>query len=81
MLGLFTIGENRRGMRYGFRMNKVKQYLQPPLEKKIPAMMVLEQGRYCTRIKGRLTAFRFVPFERGEEEKNESSLGVLPHVL
>ena len=45
LLGLSTIGENRRGARYGFPMNKGKQYLQQLLEKRIPAMMVLERRR------------------------------------
>lgn len=81
LLGLSTIGENRRGARYGFPMNKGKQYLHQLLEKRIPAMMVLEQDRYCTRIRERLPAFRFAPFERGEEEANESSSGALSHLL
>jgi hypothetical protein len=80
-LGLSTMGENRRGARYGFPMNKVKQSLHRLLKKRIPAMMVLEQDRYCKRIKERLPAFRFAPFERGEEEANESSPGALSHLL
>ena len=81
LLGLSTIGENRRGARYGFPMNKGKQYLQQLLEKRIPAMMVLEQDRYCTGIRERLPAFRFAPFRGGEGDANESSSGALSHLL
>jgi hypothetical protein len=81
LLGLSTMGENLRGARYGFPMNKVKHYLHRLPEKRIPAMMVLEQDWYYTRIKERLPAFRLAPFERGEEEANESSPGALSHLL
>jgi len=59
----------------------VKRYLHRLLDKRIPVRLVLEQGRYCTRIKERLPAFRLAPFERGKEEANESSSGTLSHLL
>jgi len=58
-LGLLEIGKNKRSARYGFPISLMYKQLQQLINQKVSVTVMLEQGRYVTRIKERVPVYRF----------------------